>query len=256
VNKLKKRLIEGETLLGTWLNLGSPLTAEIVGMAGYDWVIIDLEHGAGSEGDALSQMQALSGTSTSALVRVESTARQRVHRMLDFGAEGIMFPHIHDAQIALNARKTMLYPPEGTRGVARMIRASAFGRNFDQYLANAPSDLLGIMQIETQHAVDQSDEIASINGVDVLFIGPADLTMEMGIFGQTESARFLDAVKRVVESAEKHQKAVGILVGFPDQLPLFRDMGIRFLACGSDGNFISQASAKNLDTMKNLLKIV
>lgn len=252
---LKTRLQEGQTLLGTWLNLGNPLTAEIVGLSGYDWVIIDLEHGSGTEREALAQMQALEHTTTAALVRVESTARQRVHRVLDFGAEGIMFPHINDATTALQARKAMMYPPEGSRGVAKMIRASAFGRNFDNYLSQASSELLGIMQIETQNAIDNVEAIAAVDGVDVLFIGPADLTMEMGIFGQINHPRFIDAIKKTVSAADKHKKAVGILVGSPDHLPAFRDLGLRFLACGSDGNFMAQSSMQNLEAMKKQLNL-
>jgi len=252
MHNLKKRLQQGETLLGTWLNLGNPLTAEIVGRAGYDWVIIDLEHGSGSEQDAISQMQALSGSATVPLVRVEIAARQRVHRVLDFGAQGIMFPHINDATAAMDAHKMMMYPPEGKRGVAKMIRAAGFGRDFDAYLP-ATEHLLGIMQIETQRALDHVEAIAAVDGVDVLFIGPADLSMDMGIFGQFNHPRFLEALKKTVAAADKYHKTVGILVSNAEQLPLFRDLGLRFLACGSDGNFVVQASSQNLDAMKKQL---
>lgn len=249
---IKQRLQNGETLLGTWLNLGNPLTAEIVGQAGYDWVIIDLEHGSGNEQDAIAQMQALSASATAAFVRVEVAARQRVHRVLDFGAQGIMFPHINDAASAQEAHKMMMYPPMGNRGVAKMIRAAGYGRSFDEYLT-ATQHLLGIMQIETQRALDHVEAIAALDGVDVLFIGPADLSMDMGIFGQFNHPMFLNALKKTVAAAEKYNKTVGILVANPEQLPAFKDLGLRFLACGSDGNFMVQASSQNLESMKKHL---
>lgn len=253
MQSIKQRLQHGETLLGTWLNLGNPLTAEIVGQAGYDWVIIDLEHGSGSEQDAIAQMQALSASSTAAFVRVEIAARQRVHRVLDFGAQGIMFPHINDADAAREARKMMMYPPEGNRGVAKMIRAAGYGRIFDDYLAHQTPELLGIMQIETQRALDHVEAIAAVDGVDVLFIGPADLSMDMGIFGQLKHPRFVEALQKTVAAAERHNKAVGILVSDPEQLPFFRELSLRFLACSSDGNFLVQASSQNLVAMRKHL---
>ena len=97
MKNLKKRLKEGETLNGCWLNLGNSVTAEIVGMSGFDWVLIDLEHGAGAEKDVLQQLQALEHTPTAAIVRVESTQRQRIHRVLDMGAEGVMCPRVNNA---------------------------------------------------------------------------------------------------------------------------------------------------------------
>ena len=114
---LKKRIRDGETLIGCWLNLGSSVTAEIVGTAGFDWVVIDLEHGTGTDKDVLYQLQALEHTPTAAVVRVESYERQRFHRILDLGAEGIMCPRINNPEEAQWAADAMRYQPEGVRGV-------------------------------------------------------------------------------------------------------------------------------------------
>src|SRR5437016_5248304 len=121
MKKLKQRLKQGETLHGCWLNLGSPVTAEIVGLAGFDWVLIDLEHGAGVEKDVYHQLQALEHTPAAAIVRVESTQRQRIHRILDMGAEGIMCPRINNLAEATDVAKGLHYPPDGGRGVAKMV---------------------------------------------------------------------------------------------------------------------------------------
>src|SRR5687768_9496792 len=133
MKNIKQRLRQGETLNGCWLNLGTSITAEIVGLAGFDWVLIDLEHGAGAEKDVLSQLQALEHGSASAIVRVESSQSQRIHRILDMGAEGIMCPRISNTSEAMDVVKALYYPPDGKRGVAKMVRATGFGKDFNEY---------------------------------------------------------------------------------------------------------------------------
>jgi 2-keto-3-deoxy-L-rhamnonate aldolase RhmA len=242
MKNLKKRIRNGEAVNGCWLNLGSSLTAEIVGLAGFDWVLIDLEHGAGNEKDVLSQLQALEHTSTAAIVRVESTERQRIHRVLDVGAEGVMCPHVNNLEEAKMVVEGLRYPPHGSRGVAKMVRATAFGKNFDQYSGNANDNLVGVAQIETIEALDHVDEIAALDGIDVLFIGPADLTMALGIFGQLQHPLFTDAVVKTVNAAHKAGKATGILLFNPDDYQTYYNMGIRMIACGADATFVTEGS--------------
>ena len=177
MKNLKQKIKQGETVFGCWLNLGSPLTAEMVGRAGFDWVLIDLEHGAGEEKDVLFQLQALEHTPAAAWVRVESAERQRIHRVLDLGAEGIMCPHVSTGEEAAAVVSGMFYPPHGIRGVAKTARAAGFGNNFEQYAGTAKDTLAGIVQIETPEALHHLDEIAAVDGVDVLFIGQADLNI-------------------------------------------------------------------------------
>ncbi|AEV99024.1 2-dehydro-3-deoxyglucarate aldolase [Niastella koreensis] len=245
MKQLKKRLQQGATLHGCWLNLGSTVTTEIVGLAGYDWVLIDLEHGAGSEKDVYQQLQALEHTPAAAIVRIESTQRQRIHRILDMGAEGIMCPRITSAAEAAAVASGLHYPPDGTRGVAKMVRASSFGQNFQNYYQQAKENILGIVQIETLEVLDHLDEIAGIDGIDVLFIGPADLTMSLGIFGQFDHPLYVDAVKATVNAAEKAGKATGILFANPDEYTRYSNMGIRLIACGADATFVANG-ARNL----------
>ena len=245
MGNIKQRLEQGETLNGCWLNLGSPVTAEIVGRAGFDWVLIDLEHGAGTEKDVLHQLQALEHTHTAAVVRVESSERQRIHRVLDFGADGIMCPRVNDLAEAKQVVSGLRYPPDGGRGVAKMVRATGFGDDFSDYYENAKRRLLGIVQIETVKVLDHVEDIAALDGVDVLFIGPSDLSMELNIFGQFDHDRFRDALRLTVSAAEKARKAVGILLPDPDDYPTYRAMGIRMLACGSDATFVA-AGARSM----------
>ncbi|MDH4461248.1 MAG: aldolase/citrate lyase family protein [Flectobacillus sp.] len=254
MKNLKKRIQQGETVNGCWLNLGSSLTAEIVGLAGFDWVLIDLEHGAGSEKDILFQLQALESTPTATIVRVESADHARISRALDMGADGVMCPKIKTVEDAKAVIKGMYYPPFGNRGVAKMVRATGFGINFDQYYAESKEYILGVIQIETVESLNHLDEIAALDGVDVLFIGPADLSMELGIFGQFNNPIFLDAVTNIVAAADKAGKATGILFFNPDDYKKYHDMGIRFIACGADATFVAdgaRAMAKKLRDASN-----
>ncbi|GAB3251834.1 4-hydroxy-2-oxoheptanedioate aldolase [Larkinella harenae] len=254
MKNLKKRLKQGETLNGCWLNLGSSLTAEIVGNAGFDWVLIDLEHGAGSEKDVLYQLQALEHTGAGVIVRVESTESQRIHRVLDMGAEGIMCPKVLNPEEAQKVVNGLHYPPHGSRGVAKMVRATGFAQHFPQYYAEARETILGVVQIETVEVLNHLDEVAAIDGVDVLFIGPADLSMELGIFGQFDHPRFKEALRETVNAAQKAGKATGILFFNPEDYQRYHDLGIRMIACGSDGTFVADGArnmAKKLDAYRN-----
>lgn len=245
MKNLKKRLQAGETVNGCWLNLGSALTAEIAGLAGFDWVLIDLEHGAGSESGLAAQLQALQHTPAAPIVRVESAEGQRIHRVLDMGAEGIMCPRINNLAEARRVVSGMHYPPHGTRGVAKMVRATAFGRDFAEYYRDAKENILGVVQIETVNVLNHLDEIAALDGVDVLFVGPADLTMELGIFGQFDHPKFKAALKATLKAAQNAGKATGILFFNPDDYPMYHDMGIRMIACGADATFVADG-ARNM----------
>jgi 4-hydroxy-2-oxoheptanedioate aldolase len=250
---LKKRLKQGETLNGCWLNLGSSVTAEIVGLSGYDWVLLDLEHGAGTESDILHQLQALEHTPAAAVIRVEAAQKQRIHRVLDLGAEGIMCPHIDNGDEARYVANGLHYPPYGERGVAMKVRATGYGENFSAYYRDATENILGIVQIETPEALKHLDEIAATDNIDVLFIGPADLTMSLGIFGQFDHPLFKDALKATVDAANKAGKATGILTFNPDDYEKYHDAGIRMIACGADAGFVTNGAiemAKKLDQIR------
>ena len=254
MKNIKTRIKNGEALNGCWLNLGSSLIAEIVGTAGYDWVLIDLEHGAGNEKDVLSQLQAVAKSNTAAFVRVESSARQRIHRILDFGAEGIMCPHVDNEKEAKDFIEGMRYPPEGKRGVAKMVRASNFGKGFDEYYQEANNLIVGLAQIESKDSLHHLDSIAAVDGVDVLFIGPADLTMDMGIFGQFDHPDFIRAIKATVDAANKAHKAVGILLFNTQDYQKYYDLGIRIIACGADATFVTEGARNTAHTLGAIRK--
>ncbi len=246
---LKRRLRDGETLVGCFLNLGSALTAEIVGRAGFDFVVIDLEHGSGTEADVLGQLQALAATSPGAIVRVESHARQRAHRVLDLGAEGIMFPRVNSAEEARAAVAGLRYPPRGVRGVAAANRACGFGVSQREYMASAPDVLLGVVQIESEEGLAAVDAIAASDGVDVLFVGPQDLTQSLGIFGQYDHPRYNQALEATAAAARRAGKGLGVLMAKPEDFGRYRTLGFNLIACGSDGTLLNQAARNQMEAL-------
>ena len=187
---LRRRILAGEPTVGTFLNLGSRVSAEICAMAGFDWVLIDLEHGSGTNADLLGQLQAITGTGATPLVRVELTARTLVSRALDPGAGGVMFPRIDSAAEAREAVSYLRFPPDGVRGVAAQNRTGRFGRVPIGELGALDDDLIGVVQVETLGSLDDIDAIAAVDGVDVLFVGPGDLTYALGVPGRTDDPSY------------------------------------------------------------------
>ncbi len=251
MKNLKQRLKKGETLNGCWLSFGSAITSEIVGHAGFDWVLLDLEHGFGNEKDILAQLQALETSETVALVRIESYEPLRISKVLEYGAEGVMCPKINNAAEAKKVIEGMHFPPFGNRGVATTVRAAHFGISWQQYYENTKENLIGIVQIETVEALNNLDEIAAVDGVDVLFIGPADLTIDMEIFGEFDNPKYIDAVKKIVKAAKSAGKEVGILFFDPNDYKKYHNLGIKFIACGSDASFLFDGAKKMASQMQN-----
>jgi 2-keto-3-deoxy-L-rhamnonate aldolase RhmA len=195
-------------------------------------------------------MQALAVTGCAALVRVESTERQRVHRVLDFGAHGVMFPRIESVAQAEAAVAAMRYPPAGVRGVASSNRACAYGANFRPYLA-ASSSLLTIVQIESPAALQHVDEIAGVDGVDVLFIGPWDLSFAMGILGEFDRPEFTQALQRTAQAASKHGKHSGILLPAGYTLATCHSLGYRLIVSGADVMLLDQAARALVQSLQS-----
>jgi len=249
MKNLKERIHLGECVHGCWVNLGSLVSAEIVGRAGFDWVLIDLEHGAGNTATMYHQLQVLAGTPTTSLVRIDDITRPNVQHILDAGASGIMFPQIQTGEEADRSVRMMYYPPRGVRGMAKSVRATGFGKNADAYVNNLDSNIVGVIQIETINALKHLDAIAAVDGVDVLFVGPFDLSMALGIFGQLDHPLYQQAIKDVAQAAEKHGKATGALLRDVIEYTMYYQLGYRFLACGADGAFVTKGADEMVTQM-------
>jgi len=169
---LRERVLKGETMFGVAAQLGSALTVEMIGRAGFDWTWIDCEHGSGDYSELIHQIQVARLGESPAVVRIAWNEPTRFKRVLDLGAAGIMVPYVNTAKEARQAAQSMRYQPEGIRGVASSPPACGFGQGFDDYYAKANDNLLTVVQIETVEGVKNADEIAAVPGVDVLFVGP------------------------------------------------------------------------------------
>ncbi len=243
MNWIRQRVLKREIVSGCWLNLGSCLTAEIAANAGFDWVVVDLEHGAGGHDSALHQLQAISGTPTAPIVRVEWNEAPRIKRVLDVGAAGVVIPWVTSEPEAKQAVSSMRYPPQGIRGAASLTRAMQFRQAGPAELALANENVLTVVQIETEQSVAYADEIAAVDGIDVLFIGPFDLSISMGIATQVDHPRFREALKKVSDACRAHGKAAGILLSKPEQLERVVADGYTFIGLGSDGGVMAQGMA-------------
>ncbi|MEO5961079.1 MAG: aldolase/citrate lyase family protein [Opitutaceae bacterium] len=246
----RKRVLAREWLCGTFLNLGSPVTVEIAGLVGFDWVLIDHEHGPGGEDTMLHQLQACSATPAFPVVRIAQNETVRFKRALDMGALGVMVPYVSTAAEARAAVAAMRYPPRGIRGVAKFNRGAEFGGDFEDYYLHGHERLLTVVQIETIEAVNNIDEIAAVDGADVLFVGPTDLSYNMGIRDQLENPKFTEVLKKVSDSAKRHGKAAGILIHIPALVPKVRELGYTFTALGSDGGAVRSGLISLVQTLR------
>jgi 2-keto-3-deoxy-L-rhamnonate aldolase RhmA len=206
----KARLAEGEPALGCWLETASPIVAEIVAQAGYDCVLIDMEHGPGSYMEAIALMQAVQGVPCAPLARVPANDPVAIKRILDCGVGGVMVPSVDTAEEAEAAVAACRYPPRGRRGMAAtIVRASGYGARWRDYLAGADEALLVICQIETGAAVERAREIAAVDGVDMLFVGPFDLSASLGHLGAPDHPE----VRARIAAVEDAAKSIGRMLG-------------------------------------------
>lgn len=249
-HSFRNRVLGGDFLAGTFLNLGSSLTAEIAGRAGFDWLMLDYEHGPGSEETLLQQLHAISGTSAATVVRIAENETPRFKRVLDLGAGGVMVPYVNTAEEAKAAVAAVRYPPRGIRGVSKFNRAASFGSDFEDYYARAHERIVTMAQIETPESLQCVDSIASVDGVDVLFVGPLDLTTNLGIQGQFNHPKFVEARREVARAARAAGKAAGILATAPDQVEVLRSEGYTVLAYGSDGGSVSAGLKQSLSVLR------
>jgi 2-keto-3-deoxy-L-rhamnonate aldolase RhmA len=251
---MKARLAAGETLFGTFLTLGSPLAAEALGLAGFDWLLVDLEHGGGDESLLLGQLLGARAAGVHGLVRVESDVRGRTARALDLGVEGVMCPQVNSAEAAEAWASALHYGPAGSRGIALFHRGARFGTDPDA-IEHARARTLGIAQVESPEAVEAVEEIAAVDGIDVLFVGPSDLSYSMGMFRQFEDPAFRSAIERIVAAASDAGKTAGIFLGSVDQVPAAVADGFRMIAVGSDGGYMMQAAREAVGAARAAAKL-
>lgn len=245
-NKIKSLLAENKKTAGAWLQLASPITAEIIAKSGYDWALIDMEHGPGDIMTLLTQCQALNAYDVVPLVRTPSNDQVIIKRILDAGAYGILVPHVNTADEAKRAVAAAKYPPLGCRGIAPSPRAGGFSMNGQNYLAHANEQTLVIAAVETPEALKHIDEICSVEGLDGVFIGPMDLATSMNHFCNPEAEEVKGAIKIIEAAVLKSDKFLGTVSGSMEQAIELYEKGYQFVVSMSDSTSLGRLALENV----------
>lgn len=219
--------------VGTWILSASPLVAEAVGCAGFDWAVVDMEHAPLDLAGVVPMLQAVAGTKMHPVVRVPWNEPVIVKRVLDAGATTVMFPMVQNADEAARAVAATRYPPQGVRGAAGMSRASRFGTT-PHYMQTAERQLAVIVQLETPEALDAVESIARVPGVDALFLGPADLSNAMGHLGEPHHPAVTARMARAVQACKASNMPVGTIGDSPEIVAQYRAIGFDYVAVSCD----------------------
>lgn len=234
-NPLKTKLGNGGSTLGVWHHLASPVAIEIMALAGYDFVIIDHEHGPGHYLDAISLLQAMSGTPVASFIRVPWNDHVHLKRALDSGVDGVVIPYVCSGDEAKRAVDACFYPPTGNRGMAHVLcRASDYGLRAEDYALNLEENLTIACMIESPEGVRSIPDIAAVDGVSVIFIGPYDLSCSMGLAGRFDHCDYRTLLQEAEAAVRESGKILGgIPTPLDDAHALYR-RGYQFVVGKSD----------------------
>jgi len=242
-NKLRQSLLDRKVTLGAWMQIGHPACAEIFARAGFDWVCVDLEHGAIDLETMTDIFRTLDGADCVPVARLPLNDPVWIHRSLDAGARAIIIPMVKTAQEAEAAVREAKYPPRGVRGFG-YSRANMHGMDFSTYIATANDEIAMIMQIEHKDAIANLDAILDVPGVDGLFIGPLDLSGSMGITGQMEHPDMVAALNKYLAACAAHKSSAGMHIVRPnaDNIKQALAKGYSLIALGLDNVFLDDSS--------------
>jgi 4-hydroxy-2-oxoheptanedioate aldolase len=240
-NRFKAGLSGGKLQVGLWCALPGGYVAEALAGAGYDWLLFDTEHSPGDPLTVLPQLQAVAPYPVAPVVRPASNDAVLIKRMLDLGAQTLLIPYVQDAAEARAAARAMLYPPEGIRGVSALTRATRFGR-IPGYYQKAEDELLLVVQVETAEAMNRLEEIAAVEGVGAIFIGPGDLAGSMGHGGNPGHPQVKTAVLKGVERSVKAGKPAGLLTGDVGFAAECVAAGAAYVAIGVDVGLLARGA--------------
>lgn len=241
INAFKKALKEGRTQIGLWSTLCSNMGADAIADAGFDWIVLDTEHSPNEPPDLVRQMQALRGGTATPVVRPAWNDAVLFKRILDCGAQTLLVPFVQNAEEARKAVAATRYPPHGIRGVATTARASRFGRVKD-YLKTANEQICVLVQVETLDAIARLPEIAAVDGVDGVFIGPSDLAASMGHLGNFAHPDVQAAISAAIKPIRAAGKAGGYLTGNEEEAKKRLAEGFQFVAVGNDLGILARGA--------------
>jgi 2-dehydro-3-deoxyglucarate aldolase len=251
---LKEKLKSRETTIGSWVTLGHSAIAEIMARAGFDWLVIDMEHSVIELSETQEMIQAMDGAGIPSIVRLTCNDANLIKRVMDAGAHGIMVPNINSAADARRAVAATYYPPKGKRGVG-LARAQGYGASFESYCQWLDENALVIVMIEHIDGVKAADEILAVSGVDGYMIGPYDLSASLGIPGQINDPQVIDAIATIRKAGDKAGKSGGVHVVEPDLTAIEKciDEGFKFIGYAMDVRILDAVSREHLRKIKELL---
>ncbi len=250
INRFKQDLLARQTQIGLFLGLADALAAEVVGSAGFDWLLIDGEHGPNDLRSIIAQMQALSGFAVKTVVRTVDHDPARIKQLLDGGAQTLMVPMVESADEASALVQAMRYPPQGIRGVGTALARAARWNGIPDYLARADGEMCLIAQIESVRGLEALEAIVRVDGVDAVFIGPSDLAASMGHLGQPGHPEVRAAVEGAIRAISAAGKAAGVFSADPATAATYQALGASFLLVGVDALLLRNAAVALVDKFK------
>jgi len=252
MSSLGTRLRNHETLFGVFAKTDDPFFIEIIGKAGFDFVILDSEHGPNSPRDLYPLILASQASALEPVVRVGALSEVEISRALDLGVAGIQVPQLTSADDAGKAANWSRFWPDGSRGVCRFVRAADFSlRARSEYFADA-NTVTVIGMVEGVAGVRNLDEILQVKGIDVLFIGPYDLSQALGLVGDVENPRVLKEIEAIVAKCKAHDRVVGTFVDNLATAKRYKDLGVQYLAYSVDVGIFADACRKIIDDLRAL----
>jgi 2-keto-3-deoxy-L-rhamnonate aldolase RhmA len=254
-NTLKQRLQKRETTIGSWITLGHTSIAEIMAKAGFEWLVVDMEHSVITLDIAQQLIQIIEGCGVVPLVRVGENNPNIIKRVMDAGAYGVIVPMINTKEQAAAAVKAVKYPPLGTRGVG-LARAQGYGDKFNEYAATVNAESIVIAQVEHIDAVNNLESILSVEGIDGCIIGPYDLSGSLGVPGNFEHPDVLAALKKVEQTCQKRRVALGMHVIQPDYRQVMEKVakGYSFIGFSLDILFLGNSCREQVTRLRENLK--
>jgi 4-hydroxy-2-oxoheptanedioate aldolase len=240
-NAFKHGIKAGKPQIGLWSSLSSNYSVEVIAGAGFDWILLDSEHSPNDLESLLTQLQAAAAYASTPIVRVPWNDMVNIKRVLDIGAQTLLIPYVCSVDEAKAAVAATRYPPAGVRGVAGTTRATQFGRIKD-YAIRAHEELCVLVQVETKDALDRLEEICAVDGVDGVFIGPADLHASMGYTGETNNPAVVPLIEEAMRRIRKCGKAPGVLTGVDADIRRYLAAGALFCAVGADVGILARGA--------------
>ena len=232
-NSFKRRLLAGETLIGCWCSLANPITTEVLGVAGFDWILLDGEHSPNDPISFIPQLMALKDSVSAPIVRPSWNNPVELKRLLDGGFYNFLIPFVENAEEAARAVAATRYPPQGFRGVSVSQRSNKFG-SIKDYFTGVNDQICVMVQIESRKGVAAAAEIANVDGIDGIFVGPSDLAAGFGHLGNANHPEVQDAMAQIIAAAKAAGKPIGILAPVEADARLYITQGVTFVAVGSD----------------------